>query len=207
MAREIEIIAGYPALGRIEDAFDVPATKVQGTELLWVNNDMELDDKGNPAFRRTWVVTHEPSGWAIARGFTSKASARAAALWFAAIGLEGHDTEDADAVNKALLSAGLLNAKAWLSDQMENLSSDKLIAVLEREARRGGAPVRAAAKRAEPRKKKAAKKKAAKKKATKKKAAKKKAAKKRREAAEPLDFLEAVRLAGEDNPKARLLSW
>ena len=212
---EIEIIAGYPALGRVEDTFEVPATRV--TETLWVNRDMELDDKGEPDFRNTWVVTHEPTGWAMVRWLPSKAAAKAAALWLAAIGFDGITTDDAKEADATAVKAGIQKAKLWLANAIDSLSTEKLIKALQKAERAGGVPAapraapRQAAKRGEPRPSKKAKK------ATKKKAAKKAAKKKKAEAPPPPgepDFMAMLREA-EDNPlgtedtaaKQRLLEW
>ncbi len=213
---EIEIIGGYPALGRVESTFDVPATKV--TETLWVNRDMELDDKGEPDFRNTWVVTHEPTGWSLVRWLPSKAAAKAAALWLAAIGFDGITTDDAKEADAQVTKAGIQKAKLFLAEAIDSLSTEKLIKALQKAERAGSVPAatrsegrRDAAKRGEARPSSKAKK------ATKKKAAKKAGKKKKTEAPAPPgepDFMAMLREA-EGNPlpaedtaaKQRLLEW
>lgn len=161
MARKItlHIAGGYPALGKLEGVFEAPAFGV--TETLAVNNDLFIDDDGDVAYRKTWNVTHIPTGWAVLRGLPSRGVAVAAAELLETAGLGGITTADPREASAAFVKRDIAKWKAWIADltlstgPAAGISPTQLEEALRKEIRRGarGETIARAAKRTPPREK------------------------------------------------------
>ena len=199
MARKIEIDVpgGYPAFRRKEADFEIPVLQV--TDTFGVNQGLDLDDEGEVEYRKTWNVTHIPTGWAFIRGLPSQGSAKAAAEIFDAMGFGEITTDDAPTMIKEVEKrGGIANIKAWVHEQVAKSKSSKaLVEKLQKEARRarrGQAPARAAKRTAPTPKQRRPKKPAA-------------GRGRPKKPDEPMDLLEMARRARGNPEKDRLLAW
>ncbi len=151
---DLDIKAGYPALGREEGVFEVPADQV--TETLAVNKDLLIDDEGDVDYRKTWNVTHIPTGMAMVRGLPSKKAAKAVAKILEGSGYGAITTDDPKQLAREASNLGLRDLKLWLRDQADrSRSTETFVDKLEKQARAAepSKPLPRAAKRSEPRKK------------------------------------------------------
>lgn len=181
---DLDVKAGYPALGREEGVFEIEVDTV--TDVYGVNKDLMIDDEGDVNYRAQWNVTHMPTGLAMVRGLPSRKAAKAVARILQAGGYDAITTDDPNQLAREAAAMGLSDLKLWIRDQQQrSRSTDTFVRRLEQ---RAGARPRAA-KRREPRKKKPAKKRG------KKKAAKKRAAAKKREPERPQAYVDLLEMA------------
>lgn len=141
---EITVSAGYPALGRVHGAFQVDALAVTNT--LALNQDLDLDSKGDVRYRKTWNVTHMPTGWALMRDLPSQAVARAVADLLEALSFDALVTADPAQLASFADQRGLSETKSWIREQIDRSRSSKALteklAREARKARRGEVPTR-----------------------------------------------------------------
>jgi hypothetical protein len=167
---ELEAVVGYPALGRVEGSYEIEATGV--TDVFAVNRDLQLDKEGDVDYRKTWNVTHLPTGYAVLYDLPTAEAAKAAVDLLEALGYGEITTDDPDRANSQLLKKDIVGLRSWLYNVLipSTKSAKKLASELRKEAgriRKGaeppalarGARPKKAPKKAPPRRKKASKKK------------------------------------------------
>lgn len=196
MARKItiDVVGGYPALKKTEGVFEIPALEV--TEVLAVNEDLALDDRGDIRYGGGWNVTHVPTGWALVRGLPTQGTAKAAAELLAVLDFDAITTADPTKLAKEAAAKDLGRVKTFIADQVARSKTSKAAEEkLRKEKRRtqrgkAAAPARAAKRRPPG-------------------AAPSKKGKKKAPRPSELDLLALARRARtERNPtKDRLLSW
>lgn len=195
---ELEIVVGYPELGRVEGRYDVDASQL--TDTFAVNREVKIDPDGGVEYASTWNVTHVPTGYALLPAFPTASTARAAVELLEAGTYGEIGTDNPDLANQECLQKGIVDLGARLSAIMSRTKDTKKLARrIKREAARlRGRGVERAAARVE---------------GTPEATPRKKAAKKKPAAQREHDLLAMVRKA-RGNPtdevlttKERLLNW
>jgi len=123
---EIDAVVGYPALGRVEGRYEIEATMV--TDVFAVNHDLALDNEGDVDYRKTWNVTHVPTGYAVFYGLPTAQVARAGAKLLHRLGYGEIATEDPTLANQEFLDLGSAELISWVQDLVASSKTGKTLA-------------------------------------------------------------------------------